>query len=301
MTPVRVGLVGCGRLAERGYLPALALAEGVELVALADAEPARCATLAPALPAFAGLAALLAGAEIDLAVLAHPASLHVEDARRAAAAGVSSLVEKPPARTAPEALPLLGLDPPAWMGFNRRFEPETAAARAELAARPAAVLELGMSILPRSWGAHGGSEGVLLDLGPHLVDLSTWLTGREVERVRVESASPGEAVFELDLGETRARISVSHGSAWHELATARDAAGRGVTLFERGGFARRLAARLRPGAGPLVGSLAAQLSAAARAVRGEADARLADAAAGVGVLRVLDAVAGSTGRDWIVP
>lgn len=299
--PVRVGLVGCGRLAERGYVPAFALADGVELVALADADPRRCAVLAPGLPAFDDLAGLLAGTAVDLVVLAHPAPLHVEDACRAAAAGVASLVEKPPARSALEAAPLLGLEPPAWMGFNRRFEPETDAARAVLASRPAALLELEMSIQPRSWAAHGGSESVLLDLGPHLVDLASWLTGRDVERLRVERSSSAEAVFELDLDGTRARISISHGRAWHERARAGDTAGGSVTLFERGGLARRLASRLRPGAGPLVASLAAQLSAAARAVRGEVDARLAGAAEGIRVLRVLDAVARSTGPEWIVP
>ena len=39
--PVRIGLVGCGRLAELGYIPALARVQGAELVAVADPDPIR--------------------------------------------------------------------------------------------------------------------------------------------------------------------------------------------------------------------------------------------------------------------
>jgi predicted dehydrogenase len=298
--PVRAGLVGCGRLAERGYLPAFARATDIELVAVADVDPGRRRSLAPGLPAFSGLAGLVDGVEVDLVVLAHPAAHHVEDACHAAAAGVASLIEKPPALSAAEAEPLLALEPPAWMGFNRRFELATAAARTTLVRDPPAAVELEMSILPQAWGALDGSEGVLLDLGPHLVDLASWLTGREAVRVRVASATAAEADFELDLGGPLAHVRISHGRAWHERARAQAGDGPWVTLLERGGRARRLVSRLWPGgSGPLVDSLAAQLTAVARAVRGEPDARLAGAADGVAMLRVLDAVAGARGPDWI--
>ena len=69
---LRVGLVGCGRIAERGYVPALARAAGVELVAVADVEPARCAAVAPGVPAFDSLPALVAGAGPEALVVATP-------------------------------------------------------------------------------------------------------------------------------------------------------------------------------------------------------------------------------------
>ena len=162
---------------------------------MADVDPGRCRSLAPDLPAFSGLAGLVDGVQVDLVVLAHPAARHVEDACHAAAAGVASLIEKPPAPSAIEAEPLLALEPPAWMGFNRRFEPAAEAARASLVTHPPTGVELEMSILPHAWGALDGSERVLLDLGPHLVDLASWLTGREVVRVRVATC---EVVLLLD-------------------------------------------------------------------------------------------------------
>ncbi len=296
---VRVGLVGCGRLAARGYVPALAHAEGVELVAVADREEARCSAVAPGYRAYGSASELLAAAEVDLLVLAHAVEAHVADARAAAAAGVSSLVEKPPARTAAEAEGLAGLDPPAWLGFNRRFEPALASLRSRLDGPPAR-LELAFSMLPARWGARDGSEGVLLDLGPHLVDLTLWLTGRAPERVRVARVSAAEATFEIDLDGITARVHVSHGQAWRERLVCRDVHGKVVARLDRGGLARRVMARVRRGAAdPLVGSLAAQLTAAATAIRhGVVDERLATAEQGIAAMSVLDAVAAAHGPEW---
>ncbi len=299
--PVRVGLVGCGRLAERGYVPALAQTDSVSLVAVADLDAARCAVIAPGVPTYTTAGDLLASADVELLILAHAASAHAADACAAAAAGVASLVEKPPARTAAEAEPLVGLEPAAWMGFNRRFEPAIATMRARFAVAPPAELELELSILPSSWAAFGGSEGALLDLGTHVVDLALWLTGRDPLRLRVQRATERDAAFDLDLGDTRACVRVSHGRAWREHVVARDAGGRALARLERGGLARRAAARVRAGrSGPLVGSLAAQLAAAATAVRGgPVDSRLASAVEGVAVLAVLDAVAAAEGSGWV--
>jgi len=44
--PLRLGLVGCGRLAELGYAPAAAAARGVEIVAVADPDRDRRGLLA---------------------------------------------------------------------------------------------------------------------------------------------------------------------------------------------------------------------------------------------------------------
>ena len=234
-------------------------------------------------------------------MLAHAVEAHVADACAASAAGVTSLVEKPPARSAVEAEPLVGLDPPAWMGFNRRFEPAITTMRAQFAMAPPSLLELELSILPSSWGALDGSESVLLDLGPHVVDLAFWLTGCSPASVRVRRATARDAEFELDHGEVRATVRVSHQRAWCERVVARDSDGRTLASLERGGLARRVLERMRPGGpGPLVGSLAAQLAAVAGTVReGTRDPRLADGEAGVAVMRVLDAVAAAEGPEWV--
>lgn len=299
--PVRVGLVGCGRLAERGYLPALARLDIVSLVAVADSDRTRREAIAPRLAAFATASELLAAADVELLVLAHGAVAHVADARAAAEAGVTSLVEKPPALTAEEATSLVGLEPSAWVGFNRRFEPAMTAMRLQLEAAPPAALELELSILPSAWDAFGGSESALLDLGPHVVDLALWLTGCAPLRVRVRHVSERGASFDLDVGDAIARLRISHAHGWHERVVARDAAGRVTARVDRGGLLRRLAARARPSSsGPLVDSLAEQLGSVAMVVRGAApDPRLARAADAVAVMTVLDAVAAAEADEWV--
>ncbi len=223
--PVRVGLVGCGRLAECGYIPAFAQTDAVSLEAVADLDPARCESLAPGVPAYVTVGDLLADADVELLVLAHAVESHVVDACAASAAGVTSLVEKPPARTAAEAEPLVGLEPAAWVGFNRRFEPAITTMRAQFTTAPPTVLELELSVLPSAWGALDGSEAALLDLGPHVVDLALWLTGCSPVRLRARQAAAGDAAFELDLGDVYASVRVSHERAWCERVVARDARG----------------------------------------------------------------------------
>ena len=115
--PVRLGLVGCGRLAERGYLPALRDVAGVRLAAVADPDPGRRTLLADMastllgqpVAAYDGIGGLLAGEQLDAVLIASPAGSHVADARAAAAAGVTALVEKPPAPDLAGAVELAGL------------------------------------------------------------------------------------------------------------------------------------------------------------------------------------------------
>jgi len=298
--PLRVGLVGCGRLAELGYAPALASAASVALVSVADPVSARCTQVAPGLPAFRDAAAQLAADELDLLVIASPPAAHLADAARAAEAGVVSLVEKPPATDAEGARRLACLAPSPWVGFNRRFEPPMAELRERsLAARRPLDLELELSILPRAWGAYGKPTSALLDLGPHVVDLAGWLSGSAPNRVRTEHLDELGGVFELELEDGRARIDVSHARPWRESIVVRDARGRTVAHHARGGLGRRIVARaISRGRSPLVASLAAQLDALAQLIRGgRSDARLASAADAVRVMSVLDEVSAGEG-EW---
>src|SRR5438128_7459938 len=94
---VRVGLVGCGRIAERGYLPALKRTRGVSLAAVADPVIERCHALAPGVASYRDPAALVRAGGIDALVVASPPAKHVDHARLGAEAGLAVLVEKPPA------------------------------------------------------------------------------------------------------------------------------------------------------------------------------------------------------------
>jgi UDP-N-acetylglucosamine 3-dehydrogenase len=298
---MNVGLVGCGRIAERGYIPALSAARAT-LVAVADVDAERRARVAPGVPGYASAAELLDAHSVDLVVVATPSEHHVGDAEAAAERGVRALVEKPPAPTAAAAARLTELDPAPWIGFNRRFEPALQAMRAHAGAQPDIALDIVLTIENQLWSAYAAKDGPLTDLGSHAVDLATWITRRPVERVRA-GAENGDAVsFELDLSGTRATVTVAHDRPWSERVTLSQS-GRELARFRAGGTAGRVLGRLGLAkTATLPQLLASQLSAAAESHAGRpADPRPATAADGVRVMNVLETVNAAQARPgtWV--
>ena len=97
--PTKVGLIGCGRAAERYYLPALGRqAAKARLVAVADPRPERALLAASGLPGcltFDSVETLLQEAEIDAVLVTSSPDTHVPITIKALQAGLSVLVEKP--------------------------------------------------------------------------------------------------------------------------------------------------------------------------------------------------------------
>ncbi len=295
MSELRIGLVGAGRLAEVGYLPALHAASGVRLAGLAEPDPARqarVAALAGGVPAFPDAAALLAGMRLDGLVLATPVSAHLTDARIAAAAGVAVLVEKPPAANRHQAAELAALTPAPWIGFNRRFDPGIEALRAATPAGEEVEVFLQLDYRRRSWGAHAVTDDALLDLGPHLIDLARWITRGEVTDVRQATVSPQRAGFDLALGPARARIRCATNRPYRERVEVRRQQGAVLGRHHDGGLLAAVRGRLATPSGPhpLIASLTAQLEAFARAARGGPEPTLGSAADGLAVMATIDAV-----------
>lgn len=306
--PVSIGLVGCGKLAEVGYVPALA-ASDVRLVAVADPDPARrdlVATTAAAaaggrddepVAAFPNAAALLdeAAAEIDGLVLASPAATHVTDARLAAEAGVPILVEKPPAADAAGTAELVALGSPVWVAFNRRFDPGAQAVRELVPTQGPVKLSLEISYRRQSWGAHTVHDDALLDLGPHLVDWALWLGGGDPVEVACASAQADQATLDLTTTRGRAHLRAAASRPHRELVELRDGSGKLLAHHRVGGFLAAVLGRLRPASRPhpLAASLSAQLDAFAVALQGEDSGSLATAAEGHAVMTVLDAARAS--------
>ena len=299
--PVRLGLIGCGRLAELGYVPAARAAAGIAIVAVSDPDRARRGLVAAKLgaSAHAGLAELLAGTALDGIVVSTPPERHEEVVQLVAEAGLPALVEKPPAPDAAGALRIAALTPVPRIAFNRRFDQGL-----ELAGRvpPETDVDLRMVLhyRRRSWRPVTGGDDALLDLGPHLVDLALHLTGALPLAVCAH-AGPERARLELATSRGRVRIACATDRPHRELVEVLDAGGRRLARSERGGPARGLAARFTRGTHPLVRSLTAQLEAFGAALRGEDPGPLATAAEGAAVMCVLDAARRSeaTGGDTV--
>ncbi|NOT07456.1 MAG: Gfo/Idh/MocA family oxidoreductase [Gemmatimonadales bacterium] len=214
---LRVGLLGCGRIARGVHMPVLQRLPGVRLAVIAEADAAQRAEAA----ARAGNATVVAdyrealsGGGLDAVVVCLPPNLHSPAATAAFAAGCHVYLEKPLAPTLSEARPVLG----AWtnsgrvgmIGFNFRFHPQIEVIRARVRAgaigRVLAVRTC-FSILPHDmpeWKrSRLGGGGVLLDLASHHVDLIRFMLGSEVVRVSAAIQSLGgegdHAALQLEL------------------------------------------------------------------------------------------------------
>jgi predicted dehydrogenase len=291
---LRVGLVGCGRLAELGYVPALARVEGVALVAVADPVAGRrdrIAAMAAARGArptgHAGAAELLEGSQVEALVIASPPVEHVRQAQLAARAGLPALVEKPPALAGAGAERLTALRPAPWIGFNRRFQ-HGAGLLDQLPADGPLELELVLDYRRRSWRPLSVDEDVLTDIGPHLVDLALVLSRAEAARVVAARLSSSRAELELETARGRARIRCANDRPHRERVSARGEGGRRLASIGTGGPVAALTSRLPGRAHPLVESLRDQLRAFARAARGESPGLLASADDGARVMRLID-------------
>jgi predicted dehydrogenase len=293
-SPLRLGLVGCGRIAERGYVPAARDLAEVDLVAVADPDAGRAEALAAELggvPRFAGAAEMLAAAGLDALLVATPAADHLWSATLAAEAGLPCLVEKPPADSLAAALALADLDPVPAIGFNRRFL-QGQDLTGDVPGEGWLEMDLELRFRRRSWDAHASRDEALLDAGTHLIDLATHLSRSSPIAVRAASLAPERAELEMELSRGRARLRCATSGRYAERVEIRDRAGRPLASSALGGLRSRLAA-LRGSPQPLVVSLRRQLHAFAIAARDGESGDLADARDGAIAMAVVEAARSS--------
>ena len=191
MTPLRVGVVGCGAVAERYHLPALLASPDVRVVAFADPVLERARALAARAEGAAAVASLdeLPG-QVDAALVAAPNAFHEELALPLLSAGIHVLVEKPMARTAAECdrmrAAAAGGGAVLAVGHDFRHFPVARFAKALFAGGtlgPVQRVELRQSAGGR-WPyastavlSPDAGGGVLIDFGVHLLDLLLWWFG----------------------------------------------------------------------------------------------------------------------------
>ena len=289
--PVRIGIVGAGRLVELGYLPAARLLDDVRVVAVADPDAERRETLAPqGVLTFTADEDLLDAGNVEALVVASPPAAHEEAARLAAAARLPALVEKPPAPDLAGARRIAELDPSPWIGFNRRFSLGSGLA----GTLPAGgTIEVGIHYRRFTWAPVTVRDPALIDLAPHLVDLALRAGVGEPRAVVARSRRSERISIRLRGSAGSALLRCACDRPHREWAVVRDASGAVTTRRRLGGLARGVAARARRGTHPLVASLAAQLAEFAAAARGTPAPTLATAADGVAAMGVLAAAAAS--------
>lgn len=198
MKPVRVGLVGCGKVGSIHAAALQSLAQA-EFVAACDTSPERAEAFAAkfGVRPFADAAAMLREGGIEAVVIGTPHPLHAEPAIRAAEAGVHVLVEKPMAATLADCDAMLAAAKKSGVALGvisqRRFLPPVqrmkAAIDAEKIGKPALGVFLQYSWREEAyyrsdpwrgrWDTEGG--GVLVNQSPHQLDILLWLMGPAAE------------------------------------------------------------------------------------------------------------------------
>ena len=213
--PLRIGLLGCGRIAQLVHLAALDRLEGVRLTALADSSPG---TLRASLERVRGATGysdyrdLLERSDVEAVVVTLPPHLHASAATAAFARGRHVYLEKPIAENLDGAAEIVT----AWrrarrigmIGFNFRFSPAVRDARRRLAAGSIgevvairSVFTTAPRVVPEWSGRREAGGGALLALGSHHVDLVRHLLAREVieAHARIRSARTEDDTAFLEL------------------------------------------------------------------------------------------------------
>ncbi|NOK64374.1 MAG: hypothetical protein GFH25_541276n24 [Chloroflexi bacterium AL-N10] len=200
MTPVRIGLIGCGRIVQTVHLAILTKLPNARLVALAETDAQRrdeASQRAPDTIALASHEQLLRRDDIDAVVICLPTALHARIAHEALQHGKHVYVEKPLATSLAEARPVIDewkrANVVGMMGFNYRFNKlHQAAQRAlqrntigDIVSMRTVFTSAARNLPPWKQQRHSGG-GVLLDLASHHIDLLHFLFGTTIDQVRAD-------------------------------------------------------------------------------------------------------------------
>jgi predicted dehydrogenase len=204
---LRAGIAGYGLAGAVFHAPLIEATDGLEVAAVMTNSPERAERARAAhrgVRVVDNVQALVE--EIDLLVVATPNAAHVPVALAGVARGVAVVVDKPMAVTAADARRLVDAGGRVTVFHNRRWDGDFLTVRrllSEGALGPITRFESRFErfrpqVKQGAWreladAANGG--GLLLDLGPHLVDQAVQLFGPPVSvYAEVETRRPGAQV-----------------------------------------------------------------------------------------------------------
>lgn len=203
---IRLGLLGCGRAAERLHVPAIGRGTATCLLGVFDPIRSRRELIASGQArcrAFESAASLVQSGDIDAVIVATPAESHVEMASLALRAGLPVLVEKPLAGSLEDGQRLAAVQRstgvPVMVGLNRRWWGPAVRLRQRMArpGRGPAAVRMEITSDVNGWSPVSAGSDPLDDLGTHQLDLLRFLFGCEIESVRTTQPAPAE--FQLNV------------------------------------------------------------------------------------------------------
>ncbi|MBZ5752492.1 MULTISPECIES: Gfo/Idh/MocA family protein [Metabacillus] len=203
MKKLRVGVIGCGSIAQHRHLPEYVANKNVQLVAVCDINAERAKEVAGKyeVTAYTSYEDLLRSGEVDAVSVCTPNYLHAPISIAALDTGVHVLCEKPLATSKEEAEAMISAAKRSgkklMIGHNQRFVSSHQKARQLIHSG-----EIGKIYSFRTAFGHGGPEqwsvegkegwffqkekafiGAMGDLGVHKADLLRFILGEEITEV----------------------------------------------------------------------------------------------------------------------
>jgi len=203
MKKVKIGVIGCGSIAQHRHLPEYKMNEQVELVAVCDINTERANSVAQqyGVKAYTNYEELLASGTVEAVSVCTPNYLHAPISVAALNSGVHVLCEKPMATSEEEAKAMIEAaktnGKKLMIGHNQRFVASHQKAR-ELIEKG----EIGKIYSFRTAFGHGGPEGwsvdgkdswffkkdeafigAMGDLGVHKTDMLRYILNEEIVEV----------------------------------------------------------------------------------------------------------------------
>jgi len=193
MKKVKIGIIGCGGIANGKHMPSLAKLKNVEMVAFCDIIEEKAIEAAkkyggPDAKVFTDYHELLAMKKIDVVHVLTPNNAHAPITVDALEAGKHVMCEKPMAKTAAEAKSMLEAakrtGKKLTIGYQGRFRNDSMYLKKLCEAGDLGEIYFGKALAIRrravpTWGVFLDEEkqggGPLIDIGTHALDLTLWL------------------------------------------------------------------------------------------------------------------------------
>lgn len=192
-TTYRIGIIGCGGIANGKHLPSLSKLQNVELAAFCDiieerAEEARQKYGSAEAKVYTRYTELLKDGSLDIVHVLTPNISHAEISIAALEAGKHVMCEKPMAKTAAEAKAMLEAakrtGKKLTIGYNNRFREDSLYLKQLCEAGELGSIYFAKAHAIRrravpTWGVFLDEEkqggGPLIDIGTHALDLTLWM------------------------------------------------------------------------------------------------------------------------------
>lgn len=199
-----VGLIGLGRIGAF-HASTLAALPAVDSLVVTDAYAPAIESATARFDSARGVpdADALLAAGVDAVVIASATPTHAALIEKTVAAGIPTFCEKPIALSVTDSAEVVrrtaGADVPVQIGYNRRFDPAMAAARAAVASGDLGFITTVRSTTldpappPNDYIAASG--GIFRDCAVHDFDAVRWVLGGEVVEVYAAGGNQGDPIF----------------------------------------------------------------------------------------------------------